>query len=480
MAEQLPIIVAQVNKVTSDIPDGKIFVDGPGISPDTPVYYAGPPQFFSMPGKGDYVIVICAYIKKNQKSYYWTSQVALPQLMGMERETNPQGFQETTKSPEVIEGQDGNAQGQALNVFGQVPPDGYAKEHGVPSVVQLRDKKGARLRFNSKGSEGAGNYVELKSAKGKKLLIEDNPPTFTNGPTPRTFPGKISGEKDKIIPSKNRILLTDRNNNRVQIDEHLDSVEMHAKNAAKVTTDGGRIDIGIKGTKNGGGLVDINNATLAGQVRLESGRGTVSTFGQAGFDMFASMTPAAPMGAGIVANTADVISTPLSRNLIPNPNPELFLGCGVTLDPISNKPLTAGALTYQTFTPLGTQIESLLGFFNTKALTVSHEGIASYEIFSPLTTIQGGSLAVKSITTFSAPVTLSSPVTFGGTTAFNGAQTFTGANTFNGTITGTAAVALTGIPTVPVADLNPLGIPLKIHTAPGVTYNGMAMLVFSP
>lgn len=473
--ENIPLLVAKVTQVTSDAPDGKIFVENPLISPDEPVYYAGPPNMFAVPGKGEYVMVVCAYIKKNQKSYYWINQVAQPSILGLDKETTPHSTTDVSKYPEVIEGQDANTQGRALNVFGQVPPDAYTKEHGVPAVVQLRDKKGARLRMNSKGSEGGGNYVELKTASGKKLLMEDNPPGFPSGPNPRKFPNKITGEIDKVEPSKSRILLSDRNNNRVQIDEFTDSVEVHAKNQAQLTTEGGLIDIGIKNIKNSCGTVNVNNRTEAGSINIESSRGTVSTFGQAGFDFLATTNPTAPVGAGIVADTAEVITTPGSEQLVPT-DPSLFLGCGVLVNPINAKPLTEGALTFQTFTPLGVQIQSLLGEFTSTFLTQSHSATTEYSVTSPVINLEG-IVNIGGAISMASTAAITGQTTFNGDTEFNGLQSFTGASTFTGVVTvdsGTV-VNFVGHPTVSLGLRSILGV--DIHTCPTISVDGKPILV---
>jgi hypothetical protein len=423
-------LIAQVRQVNSGTPDGKICVTHESISPDTPVYYAGPPQLFSMPGMNDWVMVVKASIKGNQSSWYWINQVAQPQVLGVERETNPWSlWGKATKPPETIEGQDANVEGQALNVFGQVPPDAYTAEHGVPGVVQLRDKRGSRLRMNSKGTEGGGNYVELKSGTGKKLLIEDNAPNFTGGPSPQAFPGKFNGMLNREVPGKNRLLLTDRNGNRVQIDESKDEVQVHSQNRTTLTAAGGEVNMGVTNVNNSGGKARIFNKTTNGTISLECERGGIQATCQTGFEWLSTTSPA-PTGVAVVGNTGKYVPEyPLMtpQTILPEVFPSLFMGAGVPMDPLYG--------------------------------------------------------------TFNGAVAITGPATFAGTTAFAGAQTFTGSNTVDGLLDVNGAASFTGAitegsttlhimnqPTVPLIDFRPV-FPLVLAMCPSVTIDGKAIVV---
>ena len=461
-------IIAQVTKVSSDMPDGKIFVEGPGISPDEPVYYAGPPALFSMPGKDDHVMLISA-MSNQGKAWYWTCQVGDPGLMGVSRETNPQNLYNSTKPNEPIEGLT-EGQGAALNVFGQVPPDAYAQEHGTPGVVELRNKKGARIRMGSKGKEGEGNHITVQSANGKKLLIEDNSPQFATGPTPRAFKSKISGIEGKEVPSKSRILLTDRNGNRLQIDELKDSIEVHAKNAASLTTEGGRIDIGIKKVKNSRGKVSISNDTLDGDIEFVANRGYIKANAMAGFDMFSTFDPMLPIGVGIQADTAFFTPGPMPQIGFPAPTPSLHMGWGMTIDPLTSKALTATAINYQKFSPLGITSMAALGMVDNTCLLgpVNNTApVGPYTITSPFINLTG-TVAITGNTS----VLGNTAVT--GTTTLNGATTITGATSITGATTIAGVTKITGPAATPIAPAHALGIPLNI--APGVTYNGAAIV----
>jgi len=470
----MSIIIAQVTKVSSDIPDGKIFVEGPGISPDEPVYYAGPPSLFSMPGKDDHVLLIPATSTLGT-AWYWTCQVGDPSLMGVNRETNPQGFENDTKPPEEIEGLS-DAQGAALNVFGQVPPDAYTQEHGTPGVVQVRDKRGNRVRMGSKGKEGEGNHITVQSAAGKKLIIEDNPPGFDTGPTPRAFRSKISGKENIDVPSKNRILLTDRNNNRLQIDELKDSIEVHAKNAATLTTEGGRINIGVKKVKNSRGVIQIDNKTTDGNIEIEASRGLIKGYSMMGFDLFSSFNPATPTGVGIQADTGFFTPGPMPQIGIPSPMPNLFMGFGMTVDPTTNRALTETAISSQKFSPLGIETTCTVGMIDTTCMLgpITHTAnTGPYTINSPLINL-AGTVAVTGNTSVTGDTDMTGLVSVTGDTDMTGLVSVTGNTDITGTVSITGATTITGPTATAIAAAHALGIPLNI--APGVTYNGAAIV----
>ena len=479
------MIIARVKKVSSDSPDGKINVEGLGISPDEPVYYAGPPQFFSMPGIDDQVLVISAAISRRKRAWFWTCQVALPQVLGVDRETNPHGLENTTKPSEDIDGLL-NPMGAALNVFGQVPSDAYTSKHGTPGVVELRDKRGNKVRLSSKGKEGEGNFIRIRSATGKQLLIEDNSPGFDTGPKPRTFKSKISGIDAKEVPSKSRILLEDRNHNRIQIDEMKDSIEVHAKNAASFTTEGGRVDIGIKKVKNSRGKVSISNDTLDGDIELVANRGYIKGNAMTGFDLFSTFDPMLPNGVGIQADTSFFTPGPMPQIGFPAPIPSLHMGWGMTIDPLTSKALTETAINYQKFSPLGITNMAALGMVDNTCLLgpVNNTApVGPYTITSPLINL-AGAVAITGPATFAGLSTSTGNSIANGTTTLNGATTVTGALTVTGatTISGAATIsgvtAVTGPPHAPIAAAQALGLPLA--TVPGLTYNGFPVIVLAP
>ena len=201
-----------------------------------------------------------------------------------------------------------------------------------------------------------------------------------------------------------------------------------------------------------------------------------------GFDLFSTFDPMLPNGVGIQADTAFFTPGPMPQIGFPSLEPSLFMGWGMTVDPLTSKALTATALNYQKFSPLGIKSMVTLGMVDNTCLlgpVTNTANTGPYTINSPIINLQGtvaitGNTSVVGTTSVTGDTDMTGAVAVTGDTDMTGLVSVTGNTDITGTVSITGQTTITGPPATPIAPAHALGIPLNI--APGVTYNGAAIV----